>query len=187
MACHTFARRITLAALILLGSGCATTSASRIDASDELPHFVQVDEGYSRGGQPTEEGVRKLARMGVKTIINLRHRTNGMQWEQHLCEELGMRWVNIPMYYFWRPSDRQVKEFLALVNDPANRPVFVHCRKGRNRAGIMTAMYRMARHRWSPQDAYAEGLGLGMARWNPMTRYWLFRKAPRELLPQPGM
>ena len=91
-----------------------------------------------------------------------------------------MRRVSLPMHYFWRPSDAQIRRFLAIVNDPANRPVFVHCRLGRNRAGVMVALYRIVHQGWTPHDAYAEGRRLGLVPWNPMTRDLLFREVPRE-------
>ncbi len=77
--------------------------------------------------------------MGVKAIIGLRQPSGAMEEEHRLVEQLGMRWVNIPMWFWWRPSDRQVHQFLSIVRNPANRPVFVHCRQGWNRVGIMTA------------------------------------------------
>ncbi len=147
--------------------------------SHELPAFREVDAGYYRGGQPTDEGLRQLAEMGVKTVISLRHRTTRMDEEQRVAEQLGMQWINLPMWYFWRPSDVQVDRFLALVTDPAHRPVFVHCRQGRNRAGIMTAIYRVACQGWQPYQAYAEGREYGLAPWNMMTRWLLKRTTPR--------
>ena len=41
------------------------------------------------------------------------------------------------------PTPDQIVEFLRIVNDPANQPVFVHCWGGRHRTGVMTAIYRM--------------------------------------------
>ena len=120
--------------------------------------------------------------MQVKTIINLRHRTRKMDAERQLAEQLGMRWVNIPMRFWWRPSDAQVRQFLSIVRDPTSRPVFVHCRQGRNRVGILTAVYRVVEQGWSPQEAYWEGRQLGMVPWNPLTRYLLFHETAREFL-----
>ena len=157
-------------------SGCATARPSAGVAGD-LPAFRQVDEGYYRGGQPSPEGLRRLARMGIRTVINLRHHTTRMDEERRLAESLGMRWINIPIWYFWRPSDQQIRQFLVVATTPANRPVFVHCRQGRNRAGIMTAMYRVAYQGWEPKRAYAEGQDCGLTPWNVLTRWILLHKA----------
>ena len=161
-------------------AGCASIAGVSRSAAD-LPVFLQVDDGFYRGGQPTPDGLRRLAGMGVKTVICLRRPSAAMERERRLAEQLGMRWVNIPMWYLWRPSDAQVRQFLAIAADPASRPVFVHCRQGRNRSGIMTALYRVAYQRWLPEEAYAEGRRLGLVSWNPMARQLLLREAARKL------
>jgi hypothetical protein len=74
---------------------------------------------------------------------------------------------------------------LALATDPAHRPVFVHCRQGRNRAGIMTAIYRVAYHGWTPQRAYAEGRAYGLVPWNALTHWILIRRASGMLASAP--
>ena len=177
-------RRLAAGWLVVAGvcaSGCASLAHSGASAVD-LPAFHQVDEGYARGGQPTPEGLERLARMGVKTIISLRHQDSDLAWERPLAEQLGMSWHNLPMSYLWRPSGRQIREFLAVATDPAHRPVFVHCRQGRNRTGVMTAIYRMVHHGWSAADAYREGQQLGLAPWNLLTRYVIFREVGRDVL-----
>ena len=47
-------------------------------------------------------------------------------------------------------------QFLKLVNDPANQPVYVHCAGGKHRTGVMTAVYRMTHDTWNADRAYAE-------------------------------
>ena len=51
------------------------------------------------------------------------------------------------------PTEARVTQFLEIVNDPANQPVFVHCAGGRHRAGAMTALYRMTNEGWTPAQA----------------------------------
>ncbi len=41
-------------------------------------------------------------------------------------EAAGMKYVNIPVVYR-NPTDADVDAFLKLTDDPANRPMFVHC------------------------------------------------------------
>ncbi len=168
----------------LLAAGCAAGGASA--GTNDLPAFRQVDEGYYRGGQPSPEGIQQLARMGVRTIINLRHHTAQMDQERQRAEQLEMQWVNLPLWYFWHPSDQHIQQFLALVTDPAHRPVFVHCRQGRNRAGIMTAIYRVAYHGWTPKRAYAEGRTYGLVPWNVFTHWLLIRHASGILASAPA-
>lgn len=142
--------------------------------------FLQVDAGLYRGGQPSSTGLEQLAGMGVKTVISLRQPSNAMERERQRAEQLGMRWVNIPMWFFWRPSDRQVQEFLEIATDPAQRPVFVHCRQGWNRAGILVAIYRVVSDGWAPPRAYAEARRFGLVPWNVFSRHLILHEAPRK-------
>lgn len=154
-----------------IASGCASTHQGHHASANPLTHFYQVDPSLYRGAQPTPEGFRRLADMGIKTIVSLRaqgktHRAE----ERQLVESLGMRWVSLPMRSYWRPTDPQVRAFLELVSDPHRQPVFVHCQKGEDRTGSLVAAYRIARQGWIPQRAYAEALALGLAAWNPFMR-----------------
>ncbi len=173
-------RRLSRTAPVLLvviaAQGCATLPSH---GSKSLPHFVRVDEGLYRGGQPSLEGVEALARMGVRTIVSLRRPSAAMDAERRLAERLGMRWVNIPVYAWWRPSRAQIQQFLAIARDPAQRPVFVHCRFGQNRSGMMVAAYRIVQQGWTPSHAYAEGLRLGMFPFNVVTRDMLLHQLSR--------
>ena len=75
---------------------------------------------------------------------------------RQMAEHAGMRYINVPMNVRGYPPPDLAPRFLALVNDPKNWPVFVHCHGGRHRTGVMTAIYRMAVDGWDVQRAYAE-------------------------------
>ena len=159
---------------LLVSAGCATCCRTGTStAAAPLPNLHQVDAGLYRGGQPTAEGFRRLADLGVKTIVSLRaygRAARHEHTERRLVESLGMRWVSLPMRMYWRPSDEQVRTFLSLTQAGADGPVFVHCQHGEDRTGSLIAVYRVFRQGWTPAQAYAEALKLGMAAWNPFTR-----------------
>ena len=173
--------RLALGILLVVGSGCFTATSA--DHSQLLPNFSQVEVGIYRGGQPTDEGLRWLAKQGVKTVISLRYYHEGQPHERLLAEQLGLHWVNLPTRFWWRPNDHQVRQFLALALDPANRPVFVHCHRGQNRTGIMVAIYRIVHDGWSPQQAYTEARHFGMSWWNVMGRHLILDEAIQEFVP----
>jgi tyrosine-protein phosphatase SIW14 len=54
------------------------------------------------------------------------------------------------------PTAQQLASFFTLVNDPAAQPVYVHCKGGRHRTGVMTAAYRMSFDGWKADQAFAE-------------------------------
>ena len=123
-------------------------------ANIRIENFGRVNDNYYRGAQPKDRDYADLAALGVKTVIDLRN--DGRSDERGLVERAGMRFQRIPMSSSERPSDAAVAQFLKLVNDPANQPVFVHCHGGRHRTGAMTAVYRMTQEGWTAQRAYQE-------------------------------
>src|SRR4029450_8703332 len=67
----------------------------------------------------------------------------------------SMRFFRIPMTTHETPAAEKLEQFLRIVNDPVNQPVYVHCQGGRHRTGVMTAVYRMTADGWTPDQAFA--------------------------------
>jgi protein tyrosine/serine phosphatase len=128
--------------------------ASGSSSSIQISNFGRVDDRYYRGAQPSGRDYKDLASMGIKTVIDLQ--ADGEASEAGQVRNAGMKFFRIPMSDHSRPSDTAVQQFLQLVNDPANQPVFVHCHGGRHRTGAMTAVYRMTSYGWSASQAYSE-------------------------------
>jgi protein tyrosine/serine phosphatase len=59
------------------------------------------------------------------------------------------------------PSVEEVDRALAVLLDPARRPVLVHCAHGEERTGAVIAAYRVVAEGWDPAAAEAEALELG--------------------------
>ena len=131
----------------------ATVSASI--ASIRIDNFGQVDSNYYRGAQPQGQDYANLAGLGIKAVINLTS-DDASADEQTMTERAGMKYFQIPMTTHVPPTAAQVTEFLKIVNDPINQPVYVHCVGGRHRTGVMTAVYRMSRSSWTPDQAFKE-------------------------------
>ncbi len=120
-----------------------------------IKNFGRINDNYYRGGQPEGRDYADLARLGVKTVIDLQGDSEVFNHEQ-LVRGAGMQFTRIPMSTRVEPTQAQVDEFLKLVNDPAAQPVYVHCKGGRHRTGVMTAVYRMTKDKWSPDQAFRE-------------------------------
>jgi protein tyrosine/serine phosphatase len=145
---------LLVVALLLAGSAWAKTESSPNAPRLHIGNFGKINENYYRGAQPGTRDYSDLAAIGVKTVIDLTR--DGRSDEQGLVEHAGMKFYRIPLTTSERPSDNAVVEFLKLVNDPANFPVYVHCQGGRHRTGIMTAVYRMTQDNWTADRAYQE-------------------------------
>ena len=123
-------------------------------AATTLKNFGKVNDKYYRGAQPRENEIEQLKRLGIKTIIDLRKDKEPQEAEW--ASRSGMRYFNIPMRAARRATDEQAAYFLSLVNDPANGPVYVHCKGGRHRTGALSAIYRITHDGWTADQAFDE-------------------------------
>lgn len=121
-----------------------------------LKYFGRVNEHYYRGPQPGPAEMAELKRLGVKTVIDLRKdkKKGAAEWAQ----AEGLRYVNIQLESGTPATEQETAEFLRLVNDPANWPVYVHCKGGRHRTGALTAVYRITHDGWTADQAFEEML-----------------------------
>jgi len=119
-----------------------------------IDNFGQINEGYFRGAQPNGRDFSDLKALGVKTVIDLTK--DGEASEAGIVESLAMTFHRIPMTTTDTPTAKTVEDFLAIVNDPSNLPVYVHCQGGRHRTGAMTAVYRLTHDKWTADQAYGE-------------------------------
>jgi protein tyrosine/serine phosphatase len=149
-----------LALLLCFSTGQKSLASTSLKGKD-LPNFAQVAPGLLRGGQPTQRGLEQLKLMGAKTIISLRHNRTQVISEQQKAESLGLTFKRQPMDGLHKPSQTTISEFLSVVQDPANQPVFVHCEYGLDRTGSLIGIYRQEVQKWSAKDAYDEMVRLG--------------------------
>jgi protein tyrosine phosphatase (PTP) superfamily phosphohydrolase (DUF442 family) len=136
--------------------GAASSTVSSAAPAPGIFNFGEIDAGYYRGGELDGQDASVLATRGVRTVIDLRSDGDYDQSEAGLVEDAGMKYVRLPMTTRTAPTATQIADFLALVTDPASRPVYVHCVEGRHRTGVMTAVYRMAVNGWTPERAFDE-------------------------------
>ena len=130
------------------GSGCQTVGKPITG----VENFAMVEDGLYRGGQPSYDGIQQLKSNGVRTVIDLRHDRNPA--ERMWVEEAGMAYVNIRTDPgLVEPA--KISRFLKEV-DEAQRPIFVHCRRGRDRTGLQIAVYRMVEQDWPREAALKE-------------------------------
>lgn len=149
---------LTIIASLTAASACAEIQ----DAN--LPNFQKVNDHIYRGAQPSAGGFRELAQFGIKTVIDLRQIGEHSQaYEQKLVTDLGMRYVSIPMVGMSTPKDDQVTAVLALLGDTTSGPVFVHCKRGADRTGMVVAVYRISQDGWENKKALSEAKSYGMS------------------------
>ena len=90
-------------------------------AADGVPNFQQVNGRIYRGGQPSDYGFKFIARLGVKTVIDLRRESSEEADEEKLVSAAGLRFINIPMDDLRAPTDAQIALALAVLADEFGR------------------------------------------------------------------
>jgi tyrosine-protein phosphatase SIW14 len=155
-------RRISLAlcAVVLLASMSAAQGAL---SYKELPNFHKVSDTLYRGAQPLNGAARKLAELGVKTVINLRGEAEQTEQERKEAEAAGLHYFSVPMPGLSAPADYEVARVMAIIDNPENQPVFIHCQRGSDRTGTIGAIYRISHDGWTAERALAEAKTYGMS------------------------
>ena len=131
--------------------------------SEGITNFGKISDTLYRGAQPDALAIRNLARLGIKSIINLRM-TNDV-WKAEASEACasGITYTNVPLKGVGHPTDAQVATLLALIKSlPA--PVFVHCQHGCDRTGTIIACYRIRHGGWPNGAALAEARKYGLSK-----------------------
>jgi len=116
-----------------------------------VPRFGEVTENLYRGGQPSAKGFANLARFGINIIVD----NGNSEKNRKLAEKLGMRYISIAWICLF-PKDAVFARFLKVVEENPDKKIFVHCRFGDARTGMMIAAYRMKEQGWSADEALRE-------------------------------
>lgn len=142
-------------------------------------NFDKVTDHIYRGGDPTAVGLTELGAMGVKIDLDLREASAATKVEKQQAGKLGIKYINIPMKPLSAPTDDQVKRAIALLDQTEPGPIFVHCRRGKDRTGTVIACYRIQHDGWSNKEALAEARKHGMSfTERGMQRYILHFRPP---------
>lgn len=167
-----FMLAFTLAVMLMPNLSHADFTTAAPDAcsstlNSPIKNFCEVSKGILwRGAKPDEQGAAWLIENGVHTIVNLellnddRATLTSVQLENQVDdrETLSHTLLKEPsvhdIHYYrvrdWEPlvviaswlTDDRVAQFLAVASQ-APKPLYVHCRSGQNRTGVMVAAYRV--------------------------------------------
>lgn len=152
-----------LLSFLMLG----TSNAVTFSQESGIFAFSEIAPGLYRGGQPTEEGFKQLKALGIKTVVNFRNEKDEIEWDQRQAAQWGMKFVSIPWTIYGDPNPQIVAVFLREVEDPSSRPLFMHCRRGIERTGVMSALYYMKIEGLNENEAYRRATEGYPVRW-----YW---------------
>ncbi len=154
--------RSSLACLLLLVALSAAGERG-LPPKEGIRNFGKINDSLYRGAQPDAVGIRNLARLGIRSIINLRMTNDVWKAEAVEARASGITYTNVPLKGVGRPPHAQVATLLALIESlPA--PVFVHCEHGCDRTGTIIACYRIRHGGWPSEAALEEARKYGLSK-----------------------
>lgn len=123
--------------------------------AEGLPNLHRVTAHLYRSAQPTAEGLRNAADMGLRTVLNLR----AFHSDDELAEGAGLTLMRLEINT-WAMDEEEILTGLRIISR-AEPPVLVHCQHGADRTGTLLAAYRMVIQGWPREEAIAEMLDGG--------------------------
>ncbi|HET7812575.1 MAG TPA: tyrosine-protein phosphatase [Steroidobacteraceae bacterium] len=121
-----------------------------------VANLFQITPNLYRSEQPTALGMKNLEKLGIRTVISLRH----MNSDEDEVRGTNLRTEHVRIFT-WNIKDTQVVDVMRILRKTENGPFLIHCQHGSDRTGLMAAMYRILEQGWSADDALAELTGGG--------------------------
>ena len=132
-----------------------------------------LSEKVWRSSQPAPRDIKRLAKRGLKTIINLRGERDcgSYRLEERICERLGVRLISFRVKSRQAPEPCVFHEAKALFAS-IEYPMLLHCKSGADRAGLMSVLYMI----------FKEGLPVAEAKRQLSLRFGHIRQADTGVL-----
>lgn len=118
--------------------------------NSDLKNFYCVSDTLYRSAQPDDDEMQALAKLGFKSILNLRH------WhsDEDEAEDTDLKLYQVKMNAGSITADEVLEALKIIQNAP--KPILIHCWHGSDRTGTVTAAYRLVFQDWSKAEATKE-------------------------------
>jgi protein tyrosine phosphatase (PTP) superfamily phosphohydrolase (DUF442 family) len=142
----------------LSADGSAFEAAARVPLAAQAPaehpglhHVYRLSDTIVSGAEPEgEEAFRKLAEMGVRTILSV----DGKEPDHELAARHGLRYVHVPIRY--RGIADGELQSIAKTFRELEGPFYVHCYHGQHRGPAAAAVGRVVLDGAPREQAIAE-------------------------------
>ena len=154
----TWCAAAVLACFLLGSSGLAETQD---EAPQGVRNYTRVDATVACAGATPPEALADLKRLGFTSVINFRTAQEdgaNIEASQTAAAVSGLKYFHIP---FRSPSPEIAEEFLSVVADTSNQPVYIHCASA-NRVGAMWFIKRVKQDGWDDARAMQEAETIGL-------------------------
>ena len=122
-----------------------------------IPKFLQVNPRVLHRRPAASRGVSRSSRLMASSPCStcVSRASTARPTSRRPSKAAGLKYFNIPVVYR-DPTDAEVDAFLKITDDPANRPMFIHCTAA-IRVGAFWAIRRAVRDGLTADAALEEG------------------------------
>ncbi len=162
--------QIAFVVMIVCGSSLSPAEANPISRHFKFPstavvhkqfNFHVVAPGVWRSGATNKRTIKRMQQHGLKTIVNFKRNEFYHRKERRTAQKLGIQYYHYPMDPKAEPNEQVLNEILDVISNPANQPVLIHCQSGKDRTGLIAALYKLKYTDVAFEAAYQEMLMYG--------------------------
>ena len=115
-----------------------------------------------RGAKPdfnNDELLNEFKEKNIKLVIDFRNEKSSsvkdLMKEREIFTKNGIKYVNFPMESGDIPDKKTYNKFQEIINKyKKDGSIFIHCKSGIDRTGVMSAMYQMENNHKTKQQVY---------------------------------
>jgi uncharacterized protein (TIGR01244 family) len=129
-----------------------------------IVNYTKVDAIVACGGATEVTALKNLKADGIASVVNLRladEKGANVPESQAEAKAVGLKYFHLP-FSGQAPDPKVVDQFLSIVADKANQPVYVHCGSA-NRVGAVWLAKRVVQDGWAVDKATTEAKAIGLS------------------------
>ena len=149
-----------------------------------IPQFAVAKDQVASGLKPLQDGFDWLKENGYRAVLHLRQPGEEDSTDRQQVESRGLKFVSLEI----APqtlSRTVIEDFIRLVDDRANLPLFIYDRDGTLAGGLWYLYFRTA-DRATEADAHAKAARLGLRSDEPTGDQRLMWLAIQKYLSEQG-
>lgn len=158
--------------LVVAAATALAAQGLRKETREGIRNLTIVDPTIACAGATEVTAIPGLAKLGYKSIINLREATEpdvAIDESRAAATAAGMKYIHLPLNNA-KPDPAVPDAFIKALADPSNQPAFIHCASA-GRVGAMMMAKRMLVDGWTEARASEEATAIGLT--NPAMRQFV--------------
>ncbi|MBE9190470.1 protein tyrosine phosphatase family protein [Gloeocapsopsis crepidinum LEGE 06123] len=119
---------------------------------ENIYNFLRLSDSIATAGQPVESQFTDIKAAGYEVVVNLvPTSTSAITNEQTIVEDLGMKYVHIPVIWE-KPTLEDIERFFKIMQANADKNIFVHCAMNMRVSAFMY-LYRIIHEHINTEEA----------------------------------